>query len=341
MSYSDDQKLAIFKARFRGLGHVYGTFDPESWRAWTVKQRVSDAVIRAHLCGRQPLGIFPLVGDRTYLAVVDFDVNDFNPVQALLRRAQNYGLSAYVESSKRRGFHVWVFFGTQGVPAVKARLVLRMIVTEIDQAATEIFPKQDSLHGGGFGNFIMAPLFGRSVQRDRRTLFLDPRTARPVADQWGMLATVTCVAEDTLDELIEINQLDVPPLTDGPREQRHAGPARTFGLAPCACRMLREGVGEYQRVACFRLAVQLKKAGLPEDITLAALQAWARKNHPPAGTRIITDLELTDQVAWAYRRAYRSLGCEEPIVRAFRTPDCPCVSHCSERLRRGGRARES
>jgi hypothetical protein len=61
-----------------------------------------------------------------------------------------------------------------------------------------------------------------------------------------------------------------------------------------------EGVADHQRVACFRLAVHLKKAGLPRDLALACLRAWASKNHPARDKRIITPAEIAGQVDSAY-----------------------------------------
>jgi hypothetical protein len=99
----------------------------------------------------------------------------------------------------------------------------------------------------------------------------------------------------------------------------------TFGLPPCAQRMLAEGVSDYQRVRCFRLAVQLKKAGLPEGTTIAGLKAWAAKNRPQGEKRVITEDEILAQVTDAYSRDYRSCGCEDPSVVPYCDPACPLL----------------
>jgi hypothetical protein len=46
------------------------------------------------------------------------------------------------------------------------------------------------------------------------------------------------------------------------------GIRRILSLMPCALRMLTEGVKENQRTACFRLAAQLRKVGLPYEYTV-------------------------------------------------------------------------
>jgi len=87
--------------------------------------------------------------------------------------------------------------------------------------------------------------------------------------------------------------------------------------------MLTEGVDSYQRVSCFRLAVHLKRNGLPFDLALAVLEAWAKKNHPTDGKGIITDQEIEHQTKYAFENSYRSLGCEEPAIAAYCDKNCP------------------
>lgn len=98
--------------------------------------------------------------------------------------------------------------------------------------------------------------------------------------------------------------------------------AALYWLPPCAQKMLAQGVADHQRVACFRLAVHLKKAGVPQDITLACLRTWASKNRPADGKSVICEDEIIAQVTWAYERNYRGCGCEEPAVAPFCDPAC-------------------
>jgi hypothetical protein len=52
-----------------------------------------------------------------------------------------------------------------------------------------LFPNQDVLPDGGFGNLIAAPLQDRR-RRDGLTVFLDLATLEPYEDQWLFLSTV-------------------------------------------------------------------------------------------------------------------------------------------------------
>ena len=91
--------------------------------------------------------------------------------------------------------------------------------------------------------------------------------------------------------------------------------------------MLIEGVGSYQRVSCFRLAVQLKRDGIPYDLALIMLKAWAKKNHPMKDKRIITDQEVEYQTKSAFENNYRSIGCEDPAIAAYCNKNCPMYAY--------------
>ncbi len=337
------QKLAVFGLRFSGLRHVYGSYDAGFRRARQVKSPVDDRVFLAHLKGKRPYGVFLLDGDRTRAVVADFDDDDLDRPMRFVEACRGYGIPAYVERSKSKGYHVWVFFPEAGVSAAKARLVVRHILSEIGHPNTEVFPKHDALNGAvNYGNFINAPLFGGLVP-EGRTVFLDLKNrVRPFPDQWDFLENVELVREDLLDDIIGVNELDEH---GGDEAGDPASPTdrngQTFGLPPCARRMLAEGVTENQRVACFRLGVSLKKAGLPQDLAVTALRAWASKNKPTDGKRIITDEEIAEQVGSAYAKGYRSCGCDEPAVAAYCSDICPLHQKRDSRSSAANRQRPS
>ncbi|MBW1786728.1 MAG: hypothetical protein JRK53_08960 [Deltaproteobacteria bacterium] len=318
------EKVSLFRSCFPGLTHVYGTYDPDSGHARQVKAHVTDEVILAHLRGRRPYGVYLLVKDRIRAIAVDFDTNDTLPPTGFVTRAKHYGISACIERSKSKGHHAWIFFEECGVPAFKARLVVNHILHEIEESETEVFPKQDALDGNlRYGNFINAPLFGALVPKGK-TVFVDPNTFAPFADQWAFLESTERAREDLLDEIIEINKLFTPPRENRRSSSvRSGGERRGFGLPSCARKMLRDGVGREQRVSCFRLAVNLKKLGLPYDVTVAALKTWALKNRPGNGRGVIKESEIVSQTSCAYEKSYISYGCEEPAVIAFCDESCP------------------
>ena len=333
-------KLAIFRACFTGLGHVYGTYDLRTRRARQVKSPVTERVMLRHLQGREPYGVYLLAGESTRAVVADFDEKDTWLPLEFIRQARHYGLDAYLERSKSKGWHVWVFTTLPGVPAAKGRIVVKAILSDIGAPDTEVFPKQDRLADDTrFGNFIYAPLFGLLVPKGR-TVFVDPdRGLEAYPNQWGLLDSVRRVTEEQLDEIIEINDLGHGHANaPGPGPPAGATDIEvTFGLPPCARQMLAEGVTQYQRVACFRLAVQLRKAGMPEDITVAALGAWAAKNRPGGDKRIITDAEILEQAKCAYAKNYHGCGCEEVAIVPYCNPHCQLRCNTKVKSSREGR----
>ncbi|MCY2953564.1 MAG: hypothetical protein NTU53_16535 [Planctomycetota bacterium] len=52
------------------------------------------------------------------------------------------------------------------------------------------------------------------------------------------------------------------------------------------------------------------------------LKACAGKNRPTDG-KVITAEEVASQTQDAYRKNYRSYGCEDPMIRAYCDPSCP------------------
>ncbi|OQA01348.1 MAG: hypothetical protein BWY69_01393 [Planctomycetes bacterium ADurb.Bin401] len=326
------EKIRIFKSCFSGLQNVYGTYDIKTGKVRQVKEPVTDNVIHNHLTGRQSYGVYLLTSDKTASLAVDFDQDDLTVPIAFAAGAKQYDISAYIERSKSKGYHVWIFFEESGVLARKARIVAAKILTDIGKDQTEVFPKQDVLANGiSYGNFINAPLFGVLVPKGR-TVFVD--TAEPgkvYPDQWELLASVLRVSEHKLDAIIENCRLDEQSVNakkeiDSSSSYPGIG-TLSFGLPPCGRRILAEGVDSYQRVLCFRLAVHLKRNGLPFDLALAVLKAWAKKNHPSNGKGIITDQEVEHQTRCAFDNSYRSLGCEDPAVAAYCDKACPLYSY--------------
>jgi TOTE conflict system, Archaeo-Eukaryotic Primase domain len=331
------QKLRIFRSCFSGLRDVYGTYDRQTGKVRQVKEPVTDHVLLRHLTGRQPYGVYLLVADRTRSVAADFDDIDLDPPMRFVQQARDYGISAYLERSKSKGWHAWIFFPAGGVPAWKARRVVQGVLADIGCPSIEVFPKQDRLSSTNrYGNFINAPLFGGLVPKSR-TVFVDTeRSLLPCPDQWQVLEEAGRTRESLLDDIIETNGLPTfQPAGDDAPVPGPVASTSTYGLPPCARRMLAEGVQEYQRVSCFRLAVHLKKVGLPQDLALTALEKWSAKNRPRQGKDIITSTEIRQQTQCAFSKDYRGCGCEDPAVVPYCNPTCPLRSKASSRTKGG------
>ena len=160
---------------------------------------LTDEVIEAHLSGRSTVGLYPLLsGDHCRLLACDFDGSSWAlDALAYVEVCRERSIPAVLERSRSGdGAHVWVFFSgnvaasiarTIGAGVLRDAMELR---AEIDLASYDrLFPAQDFMPKGSFGNLIALPLQGTS-RRSGTTVFLDPSTLEPFDDQWAFLATV-------------------------------------------------------------------------------------------------------------------------------------------------------
>lgn len=87
------------------------------------------------------------------------------PIARNLQKAYSVlGLSSWIERTKGKGFHVWIFF-SDWVPAVQARAVQLLACHLIDYHPREINPKQTKLADGQLGNYVNLPYAKRWVPK--------------------------------------------------------------------------------------------------------------------------------------------------------------------------------
>ena len=321
----NEEKVAIYSDLFIARKDIYGTYDPETGKAFQKKEPVTKQTILNHLLGKKPYGMYMLVNDKTNVIVIDFDDHDRNPVVAFINRAKHYNIPAYLEKSKSKGWHVWIFFEKGGISAVKARTVAYKILEDIDSLDIEVFPKQNATGTGGikYGSFINAPMYGQMVPKGK-TLFINPMTFKPYKDQWSFLLKIKFVTKKELDDLIEINDWELVRQKKKKVSQNSSinSNYKFQALLPCAQKML-FGVKKYQRLTTFRLAIHLKNIGLPYEITIKLLKIWAKHNRPIDGKEVIKENEIISQINYGYKEKYNSYGCGGPETRPFCSEDCP------------------
>ena len=156
---------------------------------------VSDEVVREHLQGKQTIGVYPLLPDDTcrFLAV-DFDKTTWQEdVAAFRETCSSLDIPVAVERSRSgNGAHAWFFF-TEPVMATVARVMGCFLITETmsrrHQLSMEsydrLFPSQDTMPRGGFGNLIALPL-QLEPRKLENSVFVDESFA-PYPDQWDYL----------------------------------------------------------------------------------------------------------------------------------------------------------
>jgi hypothetical protein len=216
---------------------------------------VTDDVIRWHLSGcdaeRKPFvaGVYPLLQDETccFLAV-DFDKAGWREdTTAVLEVCRRLNLPAALERSRSgRGAHLWFFF-EEPIPAALARRLGSHVLTETMERRPDVgwdsydrlFPNQDTMPQGGFGNLIALPL-QKSPRKEDNSVFLDGNFA-PWADQWAFLAGVRKIERAQVERIVQdaerlgrIFGVRLPPPDDGEHEPWSLPPSRYRKEPPLA-----------------------------------------------------------------------------------------------------------
>jgi len=171
--------------------------------------------IFSHLSGNSQtaadvIGIYPMTEDECcYFLAIDFDDNDWQrDVTAFRSACAELGLTTYVERSRSgNGGHVWFFFEDK-IPAATARKFGSALLTAAMNRTHEIkfksydrlFPNQDTMPNGGFGNLIALPLQGLARKSDN-SLFVDENFI-PYPDQWASLSCAEKLSADVIDSYI-------------------------------------------------------------------------------------------------------------------------------------------
>ena len=188
---------------------------------------LSDAVIYGHLAGKHTVGVYPLLEDDTcYFLAVDFDEAEWREdAHAFMQSCEELGVSASLEISRSgKGAHAWVFF-TSRVSARDARRLGTAIISHACartrqlklESYDRLFPNQDTMPKGGFGNLIALPL--QKWPRERGcSLFVDA-DLRQYPDQWAFLAAIQSMPVHDIEPTIlratgAVHPLDVNFIDD-------------------------------------------------------------------------------------------------------------------------------
>jgi superfamily II DNA or RNA helicase len=170
---------------------------------------VGDQVVIDHLQGRHVMGTYPLLEDETcWFLAVDFDKRSWKEdTAAFAESCRSIGAPTAIERSRSgNGAHAWFFF-TAPVSANIARRMGCYLITETTSRRDELsmesydrlFPNQDTMPRGGFGNLIALPL-QYEPRQEGNSVFIDERF-EPFADQWEFLASVQRIEPRTAEAI--------------------------------------------------------------------------------------------------------------------------------------------
>lgn len=177
---------------------------------------VSDDIVKWHLSGQDArgrdfiMGIYPMLLNETcYFLAVDFDKSTWiEDVLAVYKTCKLMNVPAAMERSRSgKGAHLWIFFDT-ALPAILARKLGKHLLTETMEHHPEIglrsydrlFPNQDTLPQGGFGNLIALP-FQKKARAFGNSVFINEEL-NPYEDQWAFLSNIRKMNQQEVEALV-------------------------------------------------------------------------------------------------------------------------------------------
>jgi superfamily II DNA or RNA helicase len=235
---STAEKVELFRRLFRGRTDLYpirweskttgkSGYAPACGNEWLAgvcgKPRIkcadcnnrqliplSDTVIYDHLAGKCTVGVYPLMTDENcHFLAVDFDEAEWKEdAQAFVQSSRELGVPVALEISRSgNGAHAWVFF----IGSVSARDARRLGTAIISHTCARtrqlklesydrLFPSQDMMPKGGFGNLLALPL-QKTPRENGCSVFVDG-ALRPYPDQWAYLTSIQPMAPQDIEPTI-------------------------------------------------------------------------------------------------------------------------------------------
>jgi superfamily II DNA or RNA helicase len=173
---------------------------------------LDEKIIEAHLRGQNNLvlGVYPLLLNETcHFLAIDFDDEGWQKDVSTLRSVcTSFNIPITVERSRSgNGAHVWFFF-EQPISAPLARRFGSAMLTYAMSKQHDIpfksydrlFPNQDTMPKGGFGNLIALPL-QKAARGNGNSVFID-ESFQPYDDQWAFLSSIPRLSEKSIEYLI-------------------------------------------------------------------------------------------------------------------------------------------
>lgn len=306
-----EDKIALFRRLFRGRTDAYpirweskvtgkAGYAPacaNEWRAGVCeKPRIkcgdcgnrlliplSDDIIYDHLAGKHTVGVYPLLTDDTcYFLAVDFDEAEWREdVQAFAQSCLELSVPVALEISRSgNGAHAWVFFAGK----VSARDARRLGTAIISHACTRtrqlkfesydrLFPNQDTMPKGGFGNLISLPL-QKQPRENGCSVFVDA-ALHPYSDQWTFLASIQPMLPHDIEPTIlratgSTHPLDVTFIDEEDQKQ-------PWKRTPSLVKKLAGPMPESLTVTLANL-VYFEKANLPQALANRLIRLAAFQN---------------------------------------------------------------
>ena len=175
---------------------------------------ISKETIYKHMYGSHPIGIYPLLeNDTCFFLSLDFDDKDSkkdikSDVLTFASVCDKYEVPIAIERSRSgNGIHIWMFFATN-IKAITVRKLGSLLLSKTMEISNisissfdRMFPNQDILPKGGYGNLIALP-FQNEPSKYGNTLFID-RNFILIKNQMQYLSSIHKLTEIEVFEKIK------------------------------------------------------------------------------------------------------------------------------------------
>lgn len=158
MELTDIQQgmLSDFVELFKGRADCYGAEEGAC-----VKERLDRDVFARHLMDGPYIGVYPAAPRHNLDSICvwgcsDIDVESLETARLLQRTLNMAGAPAWVERSRSKGYHVWVF-ASEAVSAEDMRRMLLVAHQVADIPPREVNPKQSKVSVTKVGNYVRLP----------------------------------------------------------------------------------------------------------------------------------------------------------------------------------------
>jgi len=199
-------ETTMFIQLFRGRGDVYGHDEGRC-----VKEKLTREHWHNHLMGGHGIGIYPAVPTASTpicaWGCTDIDVEDHSQAILLQQTLQVAGITSWVEKSRSKGYHVWIFT-TEPVSATAMRNMQLVAHQVADMDPKEVNPKQTDVTLHKYGNYVRLPYLGGLVATPDRRVIIDNNQNPIPLDIFLHEATASA---NTPEKIVEIANMYQPP----------------------------------------------------------------------------------------------------------------------------------
>lgn len=312
-SLSTDQKISLFRSYFRGREDVYALrwegkegkkgYSPACLHDWDCplcshdrkakRSRcenrkflaLTDQTIRGHLSGKLTVGLYPLLSDETCIFLAaDFDKENWlEDTRSFLQVCREHEIDCLLERSRSgKGGHVWIFFEYPIAASLARRLGSFLLTKAMEKrhqvglnSYDRLFPNQDTMPKGGFGNLIALPL-QREPRSRGNSIFID-ENGNLHEDQWAVLSKTRKITENKIQQILasvafhaEVGE--IPLISDDDET-----PVKPWEKQERKARKIKGPFPEKVRITLANM-VYVEKSGLPSAMLNIILRIAAFQN---------------------------------------------------------------